>query len=64
MQRREGVDEAWAGRASCTSPGAARVRTKSKMSSIVGTPEYQRMTIRSWATTTTLLALLDGASDA
>ena len=29
------------------------------MSRIVGTPEYQRMTIRSWATTTKLLALLD-----
>ena len=29
------------------------------MSAIVGTPEYQQMTIRSWATTTKLLARLD-----
>ena len=29
------------------------------MGKIVGTPEYQQMTIRSWATTTKLLALLD-----
>jgi uncharacterized protein (DUF1697 family) len=29
------------------------------MGSIVGAPEYQRMTIRSWTTTTRLLALLD-----
>jgi uncharacterized protein (DUF1697 family) len=29
------------------------------MSSIVGTPEYRQMTIRNWATTTTLLAMLD-----
>jgi uncharacterized protein (DUF1697 family) len=30
------------------------------MSSIVGTREYQRTTIRSWTTTTKLLDLLDG----
>jgi hypothetical protein len=29
------------------------------MSRIVGTPEYKQMTIRSWATTTKLLDLLD-----
>jgi uncharacterized protein (DUF1697 family) len=29
------------------------------MSSIVGTPEYANMTIRNWATTTKLLAMLD-----
>lgn len=34
-------------------------RTQSRMSRIVGTPEYQRMTIRSWATTTKLLGLLE-----
>jgi uncharacterized protein (DUF1697 family) len=34
-------------------------RTQSKMSSIVGTAEYQSMTIRSWSTTTKLLGLLD-----
>ena len=34
-------------------------RTKSRMSSIAGTPEYANMTIRSWKTTTKLLTLLD-----
>jgi hypothetical protein len=34
-------------------------RTKSRMSRIVATPEYQLMTIRSWATATKLLAVLD-----
>ena len=33
-------------------------RTQSRMSKIVGKPEHQQMTIRSWATTTKLLALL------
>ena len=32
---------------------------QSRMNRIVGTPEYQRMTIRNWATTTRLLELLD-----
>jgi hypothetical protein len=30
------------------------------MSAMMGTPEYRRMTIRNWTTTTRLLALLDG----
>ena len=34
-------------------------RTQSRMSRIVGTPEYQLMTIRSWTTTTKLLGLLE-----
>jgi uncharacterized protein (DUF1697 family) len=35
-------------------------RQRSRMSKIVGTPEYQLMTIRSWSTATRLRALLDG----
>jgi uncharacterized protein (DUF1697 family) len=35
-------------------------RTQSRMSRIVGKPEYRQMTIRSWATVTKLLELLDG----
>ena len=35
--------------------------TRSRMSRIVARPEYQRMTIRSWSTTTKLLDLLDHA---
>jgi hypothetical protein len=33
---------------------------RSRPSRIVGTPEYQRMTIRSWPTVVRLLDLLDG----
>jgi uncharacterized protein (DUF1697 family) len=64
VQCREGVDEAWAGTGVLYFARRSALRTKSKMSSIVGTPEYQRMTIRSWATTTTLLGLLDEAASA
>ena len=64
VQCREGVDEAWAGSGVVYFARRSALRTKSKMSSIVGTPEYQRMTIRSWATTTTLLGLLDEAASA
>lgn len=34
-------------------------RQRSLMTKIVGTSEYQLMTIRSWSTTVKLLALLD-----
>ena len=64
VQLREGVDEAWAGSGVVYFARRSALRTKSKMSSIVGTPEYQRMTIRSWATTTALLGLLDEAAGA
>jgi len=56
---REGVDRAWPGNGVIYFDRVSALRTKSKMSKIVGTPEYKRMTIRSWATTTKLLALLD-----
>ena len=63
VELRDGVDQAW------PSPGVvyfARLsarRTQSRMNRIVGTPEYQRMTIRSWSTTTKLLGLLEARGD-
>lgn len=60
VARREGVDEAWPGTGVLYFARLSARRTQSRMSSIVGTPEYQRMTIRSWSTTTKLLDLLDG----
>jgi uncharacterized protein (DUF1697 family) len=60
VQLREGVDRAWPGTGVVYFTRLSAERTRSKMSKIVGTREYQRMTIRSWATTTKLLALLDG----
>ena len=57
---REGVDQAWPGTGVVYFARLSERRTQSRMGSIVGTPEYKSMTIRSWTTTTKLLALLDG----
>ena len=59
VKLREGVDRAWPGRGVVYFERLSAERTKSRMSSIVGTPEYANMTIRNWNTTTKLLALLD-----
>jgi uncharacterized protein (DUF1697 family) len=57
---REGVDQAWPGTSVLYFARLSAARTKSRMNKIMGTPEYQKMTIRSWTTTIKLLALLDG----
>jgi uncharacterized protein (DUF1697 family) len=59
VQLREGVDQAWPGTGVVYFARLSAQRTKSRMSRIVATPEYQLMTIRSWATATKLLAVLD-----
>ena len=59
VELREGVDSAWAGRGVVYFQRLSARRTASRMGRVVGTPEYQRMTIRSWRTTTKLLELLD-----
>jgi len=59
VRLREGVDRAWPGTGVVYFERLSERRAQSRMSAIVGTPEYQRMTIRSWSTTTRLLALLD-----
>ncbi|BBY85526.1 DUF1697 domain-containing protein [Mycolicibacterium tokaiense] len=59
VELRDGVDQAWTGSGVVYFSRRSAERTRSKMSKIVGTPEYQRLTIRSWATTVKLLALLD-----
>ena len=60
---REGVDQAWPGPGIVYFARLSARRTQSRMSKIVGTPEYKQMTIRSWATTIKLLALLDQMRD-
>lgn len=60
VQLRDGVDQAWPGRGVVYFQRLSAKRTMSRMSRIVGTPEYANMTIRNWSTTTKLLALLDG----
>lgn len=56
---RAGVDEVTPGTGVIYSQRVSAQRTKSRLNKIVATPEYQLMTIRSWTTTTKLLALLD-----
>ncbi len=60
VELREGVDQAWPGTGVIYFARLSARRAQSRMSRIVGTPEYRQMTIRSWTTTTTLLGLLDG----
>lgn len=56
---REGVDQAWPGTGAVYFARLSDRRTQSRMSRIVGTPEYRQMTIRNWTTTTKLRGLLD-----
>ena len=59
IELRDEVDHAWAGAGVLYFARLSERRAQSRLSRIVGTPEYQRMTIRSWTTTTRLLGLLD-----
>lgn len=59
VHEREGVDRAWPGRGVLYFARESERRSQSRLSRIVGTPEYQRMTIRSWKTTSKLLDLMD-----
>ncbi len=61
VELREGVDRAWPGAGVLYFERLSARRTASRMNRIVGTPEYQRMTIRSWTTTAKLLDLLEGS---
>ncbi|NLD77824.1 MAG: DUF1697 domain-containing protein [Acidimicrobiales bacterium] len=56
---RDEVDAAWPGKGVIYFQRLSARRTQSRMNKIVGTPEYQNMTIRSWNTTTKLRTLLD-----
>ena len=60
VELREGVDQAWPGTGVLYFARLSERRVQSRMSRIVGTPEYSQMTIRNWNTTTKLLGLLDG----
>ncbi len=59
VELRDGVDRAWTGPNVLYFARESARRTQSRMGRIVGTPEYQLMTIRSWSTVTKLLDLLD-----
>ena len=55
---REGVDKVWPGDGVIYSQRLSSLRTKSRLSKIIGTPIYKSMTIRSLNTTTKLLEML------
>jgi len=61
---REGVDAVWPGTGVVYSQRLGELRTKSRLSKIIGTPLYKSMTIRIWNTTAALLKLLQAAENA
>ncbi len=56
---RDGVDRAWPGTGVLYFERLAERSAQSRFSRLVSTPQYQRMTIRNWSTSTKLLAMLD-----
>ena len=56
---REGVDAVWPGKGVIYSQRLSAQRTKSRLSKIAVSPHYKAMTIRSWATTTKLVSLIE-----
>ena len=63
---REGVDRVWPGNGVVYSERLSAQRTKSRLSSMMTSPLYKSMTIRSWNTTVKLLEILNarGAHEA
>ena len=55
---RDGVDAVWQGELVIYSQRLGAERTKSRLGKIVGTPEYESMTIRSWQTVKKLADLM------
>jgi uncharacterized protein (DUF1697 family) len=62
LELREGVDRAWAGPGVVYFSRLAAKATASRLNKVASVPEYKNMTIRSWSTTTKLLALIDSRS--
>ncbi|MFI5895942.1 DUF1697 domain-containing protein [Actinoplanes sp. NPDC051513] len=56
---REGVDRVWLGNGVVYSERLSAQRTKSRLSSMMTSPLYKSMTIRSWRTTVKLLEILN-----
>ncbi|MGE5072331.1 MAG: DUF1697 domain-containing protein [Anaerolineae bacterium] len=56
---REGVDKVWPGNGVIYSQRLSAQRTKSRLSTMMVSPLYKSMTIRSWSTTVKLLGVLN-----
>lgn len=63
VEIREGVDRAWPGRGVLYFSRLAAKATSSRLNKVASLPEYKNMTIRSWSTTTKLLALMESRVD-
>jgi uncharacterized protein (DUF1697 family) len=59
VEMREGVDRAWPGRGVLYFSRLKAKATSSKLNKVASAPEYKDMTIRSWSSTTKLLALME-----
>lgn len=59
MSPRDGVDRIWPGPGVVYSTRLKSRASQSRLSRIASHPAYQRVTIRSWSTTTKLLTLMD-----
>jgi uncharacterized protein (DUF1697 family) len=62
VDTREGVDRAWEGKGVLYFSRLASKASSSKLPKLVARPEYKNMTIRSWSTTTKLLAQIASAT--
>ena len=62
VEMKEGVDDAWAGPGVVYFSRLAAKASSSRLSRLVSRPEYKNITVRSWRTTTKLLALVDERS--
>lgn len=61
VELKEGVDNAWTGRHAIYFRRLAAKATSSRVSKIVGKPEYQLMTLRNWNTTKKIEAVMQNA---
>ena len=61
IETRDGVDRAWSGRGVLYFSRVAAKATRSRLNKIASLPEYKNMTIRSWSTTTKLLAAMESS---
>jgi len=59
METKEGVDHLWPGTGVVYFSRLTEKATSSRMGRVIAKPEYKSMTIRSWGTTTKLLALME-----
>jgi uncharacterized protein (DUF1697 family) len=59
IELRDGVDRVWTGTGLVYFQRLSVRRSQSRMSRIISVPEYARLTIRNWNTTTRLLELLE-----